>query len=86
MAEHGGEQQQAEQQLAYDERVLAVAPGLGQIADGGQRQRAPIVALQVPLDGVSLLGVGVCVHPVFATEPVILVDYVVQTPVPVEYH
>lgn len=36
VAEYGGEQKQAEQELAYDERVFAVAPGLGKVADGGQ--------------------------------------------------
>lgn len=86
VAEHGGEQQQAEQQLAYDERVLSVAPGLGQVSDRGQRQRAPVVALQIPLDRVRLFGVRVRVHPVLAAEPVVLVDDVVQTAVPVEYH
>lgn len=86
VSEDGGKQQQAKQQLAYDERVLAVAPGLGQVADGGQRQSTPIVALQVPFNRVCFLGIRVRVHPVFAAEPVVLVDDVVQAPVPVEYH
>lgn len=86
VAEHGGEQQQPEEQLAYDERVLAVAARLGQVADGGERERAPVVALQVPLHRVRLLHVLVHVHPVLAAEPVVLVDDVVQAPVPVEYH
>jgi len=86
VTKYSGKQQQAEQQLAYDERVLAIAPGFRQVADGGERKRAPVVALQISLDRVRFLGVRVGVHPVLAAEAVVLVDDVIQTSVPVEYH
>lgn len=82
MAQHSGKEEQAEEQLHDDEDVLARAARPRKVADGGQRQRAPVVTLQVLLHNVRVLAVAV--HPVLATEAVVLVDDVVQTAVPVE--
>lgn len=82
VAEHRGEQQEAEQQLEDDEQVLALAAGPWEVADRGEGEGAPVVALQVLLDHVRTLGVHK--HPVLAAEPVVLAYDVEQTPVPVE--
>lgn len=84
MAQHRSEQHQPEQQLQDHKQILPFAPGSRQIPNGGERQCAPVVALQVLLHHVRTL--RVTKHPVFRAEPVVLVDYVVQTPVPMEYH
>lgn len=56
----------------------------GQIADGRQSEGAPIVALQVLLDHVRRLGVAE--HPVLTAEAVVLINNVIEAPVPVKDH
>lgn len=84
MPEHRREQQQPEQQLKYDEQVFALVPRPRQVPYRRQRQRTPIITLQVSLHVVRTF--RVTVHPVFRTETVVFKYDVEQTPVPVEYN
>lgn len=79
-----GEEQKAEEQLYDDEQILELAARPGQVPDGGERQRAPVVALQILLHDIR--GLAVAVHPVLTAERVVLVDDVIQTTVPMEDH
>jgi len=84
VSKHCGEQQQSEKKLCNNEQVLGLAAGAGQVPDGGEGERTPVVTLQVLLDHVRTF--GITKHPVLAAEAVVLINYVVQTPVPMEYH
>lgn len=66
----------------YDERTLGEGGEKnflldlpGQVANGGEGQGAPVVALQVLLDNVGRLGVAE--HPIFAPETVVLINNVI---------
>lgn len=82
MAEHGGEQQEAEQQLEDDEQILSLAAWSRQVTYRSKSQSTPVVTLQVLLDHICCLTVDE--HPVLAAEPVVLADYVKEAAVPVE--
>jgi len=84
VTEDRGEEHQPEEQLQDHEDILPLGARLGQIPDGGQRQGAPVVALQILLDHVRRL--RVMVHPIARSEPIVLVDDVIETAVPMEYH
>lgn len=84
MAQHRGEQHQAEQQLGNHEHILGLGARPRQITDGGQRQRAPVETLQILL--YDIVRFAVVVHPRLRTEAIILINQMVQAPVPVEYH
>lgn len=56
----------------------------GQVTDGGEGQRAPVVALQIFLHHVR--GLRVAEYPVLTAEAVVLIDNVIEAPVPVKDH
>lgn len=84
MPQNRGKEHQTEEQLQNNEDILALGARLGQIPDGGQSQGTPVIALQILLDDVRRL--RVVVDPVARSEAIVLVDDVVETAVPVEYH
>lgn len=84
MPQHSGEEHQSKEVLQYNEEILALVARPRQIPDGRQRQRTPVVALQVLFDHVGTL--GVTEHPVFRPETVVFMNDVKQTAVPVEDH
>lgn len=49
-----------------------------------ERQRAPIITLQILFHNVRRF--CIMIHPVFTTESIVFVNYMVQAPVPMEYH
>lgn len=84
VSEHCGKKKQSKEQLGDHEHILGRAARPRQVTNGGERERAPVVALQVLLEHVGIF--GITKHPVLAAETVVLINYVVQTPVPMEYH
>uniref|UniRef100_A0A182FCK8 Uncharacterized protein n=1 Tax=Anopheles albimanus TaxID=7167 RepID=A0A182FCK8_ANOAL len=82
VTEDGREQHQPEQQLSDHEHVLGLRAGPRQIADCGEGERAPVVALQVLLHHVRRL--RVVEDPVLRAETIVLIDNVVEAAVPVE--
>ena len=56
----------------------------GEIADGGEGQRAPVVALQILFHNVR--GLWVAEYPVLTAEAVVLINNVIEAPVPVKDH
>lgn len=58
VSQHRGKEHDTEEQLGHDESVLPLGPRLGQPAHGGQRDRAPIVALEVVENKVCRVAPG----------------------------
>lgn len=65
-------------------KLIAELHSPWKITDGRQGQRTPIVALQILFHNVGRLGVAE--HPVLTAEAVVLINNVIEAPVPVKDH